>query len=83
MDAVAGIPSDDKMAAIYDRVVREVRRSYGDSVADDRLVQVAHDAVDELVLRNGATVLAFVPVLALRSIRETISRPEAEIVAAS
>jgi hypothetical protein len=65
--------SDDKIAAPYDRVIRETRQTYGDVIDEERVMRVASDAVDELVLRQGARVTNFVPVLAMRMVRDTIT----------
>ena len=62
-------PSSEKINAVYDRVVREVRQSYGDQIADDQLVRAAHEAVDEFLVNQNARVITFVPVLAMRRIR--------------
>jgi hypothetical protein len=60
---------------VYDRVVREARRSYGHLVEDEIVVSAAREAVDELLVQQQARVTAFVPVLAMRRIRETIPVP--------
>jgi len=71
MEATA-VPSDENVVAVYDRVVREVRQSFGDRLGDERVVQVAHEAVDDFLVRQHARVITFVPVLAMRRIREKI-----------
>jgi len=71
MEATA-VPSDENVVAVYDRVVREVRQSFGDRLGDERVVQVAHEAVDDFLVRQHARVITFVPVLAMRRIRERI-----------
>jgi hypothetical protein len=70
--------SDDKIAALYDRVIRETRQTYGDVIDEERVMRVASDAVDELVLRQGARVTNFVPVLAMRMVRDTITASASE-----
>ncbi len=75
MEAVQSAPAFNP-AAVYDRVVREARISFGDQVSDDVVEQAAREAVDELLVRNKARVTTFVPVLAMRRMRESIaSRP--------
>ncbi len=71
MEATAA-PSNENVTAVYDRVVREVRQSFGDRMEDDQVVRVAHEAVDDFLVRQSARVITFVPVLAMRRIRESI-----------
>lgn len=59
-------------AALYDRVVREARYSYGHILDDATVEQAAREAVDDLLVRNGARVTTFVPVLAIRRLRESL-----------
>ena len=49
-----------------------LRQSFGDRLGDERVVQVAHEAVDDFLVRQNARVITFVPVLAMRRIRERI-----------
>lgn len=60
---------------VYDRVVREARRSYGHLVEDEIVVSAAREAVDELLVQRQARVTTFVPLLAMRRVRETIPMP--------
>ena len=61
-------------AAVYDRVVREARQSFGHLFADDVVVTAAREAVDELLVRNHARVTTFIPVLAMRKLRDAMAR---------
>jgi hypothetical protein len=60
-------------AAVYDRVVRDARQSFGHLVSDEIVVAAAREAVDELLVRNHARVTTFIPVLAMRRLRESIA----------
>lgn len=60
-------------AAVYDRVVREARISFGHLVSDEVVENAAREAVDELLVRNNARITTFVPVLAMRRMRESIA----------
>ena len=71
MSATASETSQN-LAAVYDRVVKEARRSFGHLLADEEVVSAAREAVDELLVRQHARVTAFIPVLAMRRLRETI-----------
>ncbi|MDQ2683629.1 MAG: hypothetical protein M3Y37_08895 [Chloroflexota bacterium] len=59
-------------AAVYDRVVRDARSSFGHILDDASVEQAAREAVDDLLVRNGARITTFVPVLALRRLREAL-----------
>jgi hypothetical protein len=59
-------------AAVYDRVVRDARKSFGPVIGEDAAEQAARNAVDDLLVRRSARVTTFVPVLAMRQIRESI-----------
>ena len=59
--------------ALYERVVREARQSYGTSFTDETVVNAAHDAVDEFLVRKHARVTTFIPVLAMRRLRDTLA----------
>ena len=72
MDLTTSDPSQSP-AAVYDRVVREARQSFGHLVADDIVVTAAREAVDELLVQQQARVTAFIPVLAMRRLRKTMS----------
>ena len=72
MQAVQNAPAFNS-AAVYDRVVREARISFGHLVPDDVVENAAREAVDELLVRNNARVTTFVPVLAMRRLRESIA----------
>jgi hypothetical protein len=63
--------SADKITAVYDRVVREARQTFGPDVEDDQVVRAAHEAVDEFIVRQNARVITFVPVLAMRRLRDS------------
>jgi hypothetical protein len=65
-------PSNENVTAVYDRVLREVRQSYGERLGDEQVVRVAKEAVDDFLVRQHARVITFVPVLAMRRIRESI-----------
>jgi len=71
MEATA-VPSNENVTAVYDRVLRETRQSYGERLGDEQVVRVAQEAVDDFLVRQHARVITFVPVLAMRRIRESI-----------
>jgi hypothetical protein len=60
-------------AAVYDRVVGDARQSFGHLVSDEVVVTAAREAVDELLVQGNPRVTAFIPVLAMRRLRETIA----------
>lgn len=62
----------DPSGAVYDRVVREARHQYGDVIGEDEAERIARDAVDEFLVRRAVRVQAFVPVLAMRRVRESV-----------
>lgn len=66
--------------AVYDRVVRDARRSFGPVMGEDAAERAAREAVDEFMVRRSARVTTFVPVLAMRRIRESLetARPADE-----
>jgi hypothetical protein len=72
MEALA-TPTTDKITAVYDRVVREARQTFGSELEDDQVVRAAHEAVDEFIIRRHARVITFVPVLAMRRVRDTVA----------
>ncbi len=71
MESSKGLKVADT-AAVYDRVVREARHSFGHILDDATVEQAAREAVDDLLVRNGARVTTFVPVLAIRRVRESL-----------
>ena len=60
-------------SAVYERVVRDARKSFGPEIGDDAAELAARNAVDELLVHQSARVTTFVPVLAMRKIRESIA----------
>lgn len=68
----------DSSGAVYDRVVREARLQYGNLVGDAEAERIARDAVDEFIIRKSARVRAFVPVLAMRRVRESVPAHSAD-----
>ena len=64
-------------AAMYDRVVREARISFGPLYGNDAVEQVARDVVDEFMVHQSARVTTFVPVLAMRRLREVLTTSHA------
>jgi hypothetical protein len=63
-------------ATMVDRVTIYARRSYGDEADDDTLARWAEEAVNR-VSGDGVRVTAFVPMLALREVRERVRSAKA------
>ncbi len=60
-------------AAMTERVIREAKQAFGDRADEPRLEQCAREAVAGL-WRDSIAVKTFVPVLALRQVREMLER---------
>jgi hypothetical protein len=77
MDTVllAGAADLDR-ATMVDRVTIYVRRYYGDEADEDTLARWAEEAVNR-VWGDGVRVTAFVPMLALREVRERVRSAKA------
>jgi hypothetical protein len=70
-------------AAMTERVIVEAKRAFGDRADELRLEQCAREAVAGL-WRDSIAVTAFVPVLALRHVREMLeSDPRGTVRASS
>jgi hypothetical protein len=71
-DMLGGNESSSDQAAMTARVVADAKRLYRDLADDTTLEQRAHQAVAE-IWTGPIKVTAFVPVLALRRIREMLT----------
>ena len=80
MDSKANTQGPFNPVPLYDRVVREARISFGTTLPDDAVVTAAHEAVDEFLVRKHARVTTFIPVLAMRRLREEFATFDAPTV---
>ncbi|MEA2514570.1 MAG: hypothetical protein QOF01_4662 [Thermomicrobiales bacterium] len=69
-------------AAMTARVFADAKRAFSDLADEAMLERFAHQAVDELY-RDSTTVTTFLPVLALRRVRDLLETRPAVTVAAA
>jgi hypothetical protein len=80
METLLGGPQSLQSAdAVTRRVVTDAKRNYEGVIDDALLEQCARDAVSE-IWRDSIKVTTFVPVLAMRRVREIITSQESAII---
>lgn len=78
--AIESVTNPINSAAVYDRVVCDARKSFGSVIGEEAAEIAAREALDELLVRRSARVTSFVPLLAMRRIRESIAASNSKAV---